>query len=425
MTQPGESAGAFAYRAQTHEGRLISGTINAADRDEALRKLQSLQLQQIQLEPEQTSSRSERPPGGSALRGEDFLAFNQQLAQLTGAGLPVEQGLRLIASEMRRSSMRQTLQSVAGDLESGKTLPQAVAAHRHQFPPLYSQLIDAGIRAGNLSGILLNLGKHLTLVRRLQAALWEALSYPAIIMVAFFGVFYFILVGLVPRWEPMIGNFKGMQFWVRAGGTYESTTYQIPAITRLLFAISEMVSAVPGWVILAAIIVVALAVWGFLRLTGRRQSVAERLILPLPFLGGVLRQNLISRWCHAVALATEAGLDLPAAITLADDATASPRLRTDGAALISAINAGQSISSVPAGRIIPATVIAAMDSSAMRGDLPLALRALAQMYQQQAELRLGAVQAVLAPGILLLVGIVIGLLMLALFLPLLTILNML
>ena len=73
------------------------------------------------------------------------MVFNQQLAQLAGAGLPVEQGLRLVAQEMRRGSMRRTIDLVAAELESGKTLPEAVAAHRDKFPPLYSELIDAGI----------------------------------------------------------------------------------------------------------------------------------------------------------------------------------------------------------------------------------------------------------------------------------------
>jgi type II secretory pathway component PulF len=101
MTQQVSSPGSgpFAYRAQTRDGQEISGTIDAADEADAQRRLQSLFLQNIQIRAASTSSR----PG--ALRGEDFLVFNQQLAQLTGAGLPVEQGLRLVAREMRRGSM--------------------------------------------------------------------------------------------------------------------------------------------------------------------------------------------------------------------------------------------------------------------------------------------------------------------------------
>ncbi len=363
-------------------------------------------------------------PRAKPLRGEDFLVFNQQLAQLAGAGLPVEQGLRLIAAEMRRGSMRRTLDLVTAELESGKTLPQAVAAYREKFPPLYAQLIDAGIRAGNLSGILLNLGRHLTLVRKLQAALWQTLTYPAIVVVAFFGVLYFILVRLVPRWEPMIAGLSHVRFWARLNGGYTPQDLAIPWITTALFDVSRFVSAWPIWSIFVVLAALVIAAWLFLRATGRHEAISERLLLPMPLVGVVLRRNLISRWCHAVALGVEAGLDLPAAIRLADDATASPKLGADGADLIAALESGQPLSSAAAGKILPPTVVAAMEFSASGGDLPIALRSLSQMYQQQAELRLGTIQAVLTPILLVVIGVAVGALMVAMFLPLLSVLAM-
>ncbi|MGD0464044.1 MAG: type II secretion system F family protein [Tepidisphaeraceae bacterium] len=418
MTEQIPKGSTFAYKAITSDGQRISGSIDARDEAEALRRLQSLQMAQIELAP------GGPLPRPKPLRGEDFLAFNQQLAQLTGAGLPVEQGLRMIAAEMRRGSMHRTLDLVAAELESGKTLPEAVAAYRDKFPPLYAQLIDAGIRAGNLSGILLNLGRHLTLVRKLQAALWQALSYPAIVMVAFFGVLYFMLVALVPKWEPMLLGFANVRFWVRTNGAYSPRDLAIPWLTRALFDVSNIVSSWPQLLVLAVVAILAAGAWAFLRMTSRNEAFSERLLLPVPLIGSVLRQNLISRWCHAVALAVEAGLDLPAAITLADDATASPRLSADGAAMIAAVNSGLPLSLARVRQILPATVVAAMEMSAARGDLPLTLRAMAQMYQDQAELRLGTLQAILTPILLILIGLAVGGLMLAMFLPLLNILNM-
>ncbi len=402
MTDQPPKSSTFAYSAITSDGQKLSGSIDALNESAALRRLQSLQLSQIQLKTNASV------PNPKPLRGEDFLAFNQQLAQLTGAGLPVEQGLRMIAAEMRRGSMQRTLDLVAAELESGKTLPEAVAVYREKFPPLYAQLIDAGIRAGNLSGILLNLGRHLTLVRKLQAALWQALSYPVIVMCAFFGVLYFILVALVPKWEPMLFGLSNVRFWVRMGGTYQPQDFTIPWFTTALFNISTVVSSWPVTLVLAGVVILAVAAWAFLRATNRNEAFSERLLLPLPLIGSVLRRNLISRWCHAVALAVEAGLDLPAAITLADDATASPRLSADGAAMIASLNSGHPLSTVSSPRILPPTVVAAMEMSSERGDLPLTLRAMAQMYQEQAELRLETIQAVLTPIILVVMGLAIG-----------------
>jgi type IV pilus assembly protein PilC len=424
MNPQDKTPGSFPYRAKAPDGQEISGTINAASATAARAKLESLGLADIQLESEPASPAAEATRS-SALRGEDFLVFNQQLAQLTGAGLPVEQGLRLVAREMSRSSMQQTLNQVAEELEKGKTLPQAVAAHRNQFPPLYSELIDAGIRAGNLSGILLNLGNHLTLIRRLQAMLWQTLSYPVIVIVGFFAVLYFILVQLVPRWEPILGGVSGQEFWVRAGGTYHQSQFEIPVITQILFTVSNFVSSIPSVVVIAIAGITVFLAWAFLHLAGRDGRLAERLILPLPLVGIVLRRNLVSRWCHAVALAVDAGMDLPGAIKLADDATASPQLQSDGTSLIAALSAGRPLSAADHPKVIPGTVIAAIEASADRPDLALTLRGLSQMYQQQAELRVNAIQAILTPIVLLFVGLFIGGLMFAMFEPLLTILNML
>jgi type IV pilus assembly protein PilC len=255
--------------------------------------------------------------------------------------------------------------------------------------------------------------------------LWQTLSYPVIIVVGFFAVLYFILVQLVPRWEPLLGGLSGTTFWVRAGGTYHTTDIAIPAVTRVLFAVSDLVSAIPGVIILAIAAMMLLLAWGFLHLAGRDGGLAERLILPLPLIGIVLRRNLVSRWCHAVALAVDAGMDLPGAIKLADDATASPKLQSDGASLIAALSAGQPLSAAHHPKVIPGTVIAAIEASSDRADLPLTLRALSQMYQQQAELRVNSIQAILTPIVLLFIGLFIGGLMFAMFQPLLTILNML
>src|ERR1700722_12015173 len=107
---------AFAYRALTREGQQITGIIDAPTAEEARHRLQALQLASLEVEG------SPRPSRPRALRGDDFLAFNQQLAQLTGAGLPVEQGLRLIAAEMSRGSIKRTLEQVAAELESGQSM---------------------------------------------------------------------------------------------------------------------------------------------------------------------------------------------------------------------------------------------------------------------------------------------------------------
>jgi len=390
----------FAYRAQTREGQPITGSIEAENLASANQRLQSLQLTVVEIEP------AGRPPRPHALRGEDFAAFNQQLAQLTGAGLPVEQGLRLIAAEMGRGSMRRTLELVASDLESGKTLPQAIEAHRGEFPPLYASLVEAGIRANNLPGILLNLGRHLTLVRRLQAMLWRTFSYPIMVLAVFLVVTFFMLTRVMPQFQ---GIFKGY-------------STELPGITTFVMSLSRLATESQIWVIATGVTIVGLlsiALW----MTSRERSVAERLLLAIPLIGPILRRNLISRWCDAVGLGVDAGMDLPAAIAMADDAIGSSGLRADGQAIVGALGSGQPIAQIHQGRILLPMVISAMDLAATRNDLPRGLSTLSQLYQQQAQMRMDGVDVILTPLVIILLGLLVGTMILAMFAPIISLIN--
>src|ERR1043165_6288520 len=145
-------SGNFAYQAQTVEGQPISGTIEATDFEHATRLLQALRLRVLSLEPEPVA------PRPKPLRGEDFSIFNQQLAQLTAAGLPVEHGLRLIAQDMRSGRLAETIRQVAEELERGTPMGEAFEKYHTHFPPLYGKLVEAGVRSNNLPAMLLNLG---------------------------------------------------------------------------------------------------------------------------------------------------------------------------------------------------------------------------------------------------------------------------
>ncbi|HTW94926.1 MAG TPA: type II secretion system F family protein, partial [Tepidisphaeraceae bacterium] len=180
----------FSYKAKTPGEQFISGTINAGDEAQAMQSLRELGLTEINLTLAAT---------GAPLSTDDFFAFNQQLAQLAGAGLPVEYSLRLLAQEMRRGRLQSVIEQVAGDMERGKTMAQAIDARRGQFPPLYARIIDAGVRCGNLQAVLLNLGRHLSMVKRIQNLLWQTFTYPVLVLFMFMIAAGYVVVAVVPR----------------------------------------------------------------------------------------------------------------------------------------------------------------------------------------------------------------------------------
>lgn len=395
----GTSLGTYAYNAQTAEGYRLAGTIESSNADEASRRLESMRLRIVEVQPAEAPRKR-----AGALRGDDFTAFNQQLAQLTASGMPVEQGLRLIAADLRSGRLARTVRELVGELERGTPLDQAFGKFEGRFPPLYGRLIGAGIKSGNLPGVLLNLGRHLDLVARLKNLLWQTFAYPMFVVLGMIVLVTFLGFAVLPQFEKIYADFH----------------IQLPLITRALLAFGRIAPAI--LVILLIVIVGGPIVWRLLQWSGRSSAIVERLILPLPLIGPILRNNLLARWCDAARIGVEAGLDLPAALGLAGDAMRSGRLSADGAALVAALAAGQPLTAART-RLLPASVPAALEFASGYHDLGTTLRSLAELYQRQAELRLTALPQVLTPILVLILALFIGFVVFGLLAPLVLLLN--
>ncbi len=394
----------FAFRAQTVAGEAVTGTLDAATAEAAGAQLAGLNLRVVSLDPVRPPE--PKPAAARPLRGVDFEAFNTQLAHLATAGLPVEQGLRLIAEEMRSGRLAATVRQVADELEAGRPLPEAFDRHAGQFPPLYGRLVAAGVAAGDLSGVLLNLGRHLALVGRLRSAFARALTYPAVVAAGLAAVVLFMGTSVFPQFEAMFATFK----------------VELPAVTVVVLAAGRAMRwLVPaGAVVGVAAGVVGWVVWRSMDGPARRRA-AERALLPLPLVGPALARNLLARWCDAVRLGVTAGLDLPAAISLAGDAVGSPALSRDGDVLLDALRAGRPAddASVSADlRLMPPTVPTVLALADSGHDLPAGLGTLSGMFQQQAELRVAMIPTVLTPVFVTFAAVLIGIVVLALFAPL-------
>jgi type IV pilus assembly protein PilC len=392
------AAQSFAYQAQTDDGQRMTGIVDAPDVQVATQRLNSLRLRVLEIQPAQAPKRPR------SMRGEDFMAFNLQLAQLTKAGLPIERGLRLIAGDLRRGRLSRTVGQIASELESGTPLAQAFEKHRAQFPTLYGRLVEAGVRGGNLPGVLLSLGRHLETEQRLRSVLWRTFSYPAMVFCGLALIVGFLGYNVIPRFEQL----------------YRDMRVQLPVVTEALLTISHALPYIA--IIVIGIFLAAPIIWGLLRAAGKDRAVADALLLPLPLIGPVLRASLMARWLDAARIAVDAGLDLPAAAALAGDAAGSPALRRDSQALSDNLQAARPLTAAKT-EILPATVPAAIEFASGHNDLPATLDALSDLYRRQADLRVDIVPTVLTPLLVILIAITVGFVLAGLFLPMVNYLN--
>lgn len=378
------------------QGLPLTGTIQANDGDEARQKLTAMGLRLLELSSTQSPVAIPKP-----VRGNDLIVFNQHLAQLTQAGLPVEQSLRLIARDMSRGRLAASIEAVAEELDRGTPLAQAFEAHRGQFPSLYGKLVDAGVRASNLPGMLVNLGRHYELIHRLRATLWQTLTYPVIVFMflMLFAAFASILV--LPEFERMYRDF----------GT------RLPALTQGILTLGHMTPVV--LVMIGVLAIGSLVFWFLARLMLFDQWVVENWIVPLPLIGKLLKRNAISRWCDALSMGIDAGLPLPEAAELAGEAVGWASLRRDGREFAQSLTQGVPMQPGVDRRrwMLPVSVRTAITLAHERQNLPGTLRSLAGMYQQLAEMQLSALQAILAPVLMAVIGVIIFFTIAGLLLP--------
>ncbi|HVX83305.1 MAG TPA: type II secretion system F family protein [Phycisphaerae bacterium] len=384
----------FRYEAQDSAGAPVRGTLEAEGPADAEARLTRLGLRALAIEPAPVSGRKAR-----ALGADDFLLFNRQLAHLTKAGLPVERGLRLIAGDMKSGRLAAASEAVAAELEKGKSLPEAFAVHARRFPPLYARLMEAGIKTGNLPGVLFSLGRHLELAARLRQMLWNTLAYPVGVLAGLVVIMGLIATYILPMMRGVYSGFK----------------VQLPWITRAFLWVGDQMPIVLG--VAAGVAVLLIGVGIFVRFRGGRVAIVDRLTRALPGVGPVIARGQLARWCDALKMAVEAGLDLPAALELASEAVGSAGLRHDGALLAETVRGGNTLDAAPATRVIPPAVPAAVALAGPTGDLPATLSTLSRMYGEQAEERLRSLPALIMPILFLIIAVGFGLTLTAMFLP--------
>jgi type IV pilus assembly protein PilC len=386
----------FEYNALTSAGRLMKGTIEAGTNQEADELLKQMQLVVNSVE----KAKAKKPK--TAIGRNEFVLFNQQLASITKAGIPLERGLRELAGDISSRSMRRLVDAIADELEAGVSIEKAFEKRQKHFPPLYGRILKAGVETGRLSEMLTSLNRHLEMATQTRRIIFEAMSYPAVILVLaaiiLTGVFMFI----IPQFESVLAEM--------------TEGSQLPGITRVFLGMSQNV--VPFWTAVGFVIAAIVALYVMLSASAAGRRFKESLLLQTPVIGRFYHSSVLSRMAEGMAIMVAAGSDMPVSLRLSSSATGSEKLILENEALAGQIEQGANI--VEAGqfcRMIPRLFLYSIQLGTQRNELQDNLYSLGQMYAEQARCGQARLQAVLLPVMLIGVGCFIAMTILAMFLP--------
>ncbi|HKS29400.1 MAG TPA: type II secretion system F family protein [Pyrinomonadaceae bacterium] len=396
----------FICRLGTPAGEVVTRTVEAAGVQEARVRLEREGYRVFAVTPPKTTGvaaltrRGGRGPAARVKAG-DFLLFNQQLAALLRAGIPILQAVSMLRKRSASARLRNVLAEVEDEIRGGAALSQAFAKQGAIFPRIYTASILAGERSGALDEIL---SRYVNYMRRsvgVRRKVRGALAYPMLLLAASFGMVVFLTVYVVPRMSNLFKDFS------KTG---------LPMLTQVVVGISNWVTTNLFWFgPLLLISAIALIVWA--RTPGGKLTI-DRSVLKIPIIGGLLIQVATAQATRSLATLLAGGITLVESWEIAAESITNRELRRRSSAILPMIREGRSFTeSLETADWMPELAIDMIGIGERSGSLKEMLEEVSTFYDAEAEVKLEQLTTTLEPAILIVMGGVVITILLAIYLP--------
>jgi type IV pilus assembly protein PilC len=338
--------------------------------------------------------------GGRKLPANDFLIFNQQFNTLVKAGLPILKALDLLADRAALPKIRPILNDVRGRVKEGELLSDAVEA-TGMFPPVYATALRAGEKSGDLPGVLDDYIAYQRTLTGLKKKLIGVLIYPAILIVVASSIVSYLVAYVIPQFAKL----------------YKDLGSKLPGPTEFLITV---VVGYRFWLLTAAAIVIFSALFMFLwSKTGAGGIVTDRLTLKVPVVGDVWIKFQMAQFTRTLATLLRGGTPLVAALSTAANAMNSRLVANSIDEASHRVREGASLhASLAETKMIPDLALDMIEVGEASGALAPMLSSVATFYEEESNLKLGTLIAVIEPAVLIVMASLIFFILVALYLPL-------
>ena len=335
-----------------------------------------------------------------AIPPKTFITFNKELRGLVRAGLPIAEGFDIVLERMKRGPLRTMLEDVRDKLHAGRSLSQAFADHTERIPRYYPALLHAGESSGNIVEVLDRFISQEGRIRNARKRFLQAMTYPVILMVAGLIAMFIILTRAMPQFASF----------------YSGAQRELPTLTRVVIAISDWATLWFAWVLAGAF---AALIAGHLFLqTDRGRLLGERLLRRVPLIGRLWYLSTRNIFAHTMRLLTGGGIPVPEALQITADALPSRRFASELHAAHAALLEGDSLHGALDGHTsFDGDVAEMVRIGEATGNLGEMFAYIAESGEEQAEDTLALLSSLVAPLMLLFVGLLIAFLVVAMYLP--------
>jgi type IV pilus assembly protein PilC len=339
--------------------------------------------------------------GGKRITTADIAVFSRQLATMMSAGVPLVQSFDIVSKGTENPRMRALLTEIKGSIEAGNTLTQALAQHPKYFDHLFINLVDAGEKSGALESLLDKIATYKEKTEAIKKKIKKALFYPAAIMVVAFVVTAILLVYVIPQFAKLFSNFGS----------------DLPAFTLLVVHLSDFVRAKGGYIFIAIVAFIVAFIWLKKRSPKFRHGL-DRLTLHLPVIGMILNKSCIARFARTLSTMFAAGVPLVEALESVAGATGNIIYQEAVLRIRDQVATGLQLNIAMAEvNLFPNMVEQMIAIGEEAGAIETMAGKVADFFEEEVDNAVDSLSSLMEPLIMAILGVLVGGLVIAMYLP--------
>jgi type IV pilus assembly protein PilC len=428
----------FKYEAMDTKGKETKGVLEVGSQAEAISRLKEMgflptKVVEAEKPKDAKAAKKADPKGkgkgktnlnisfGSGVKPKVLTTFTRQLATLVEAGLPLLRGLRVLSKQERNPTLKRILGELALSIEGGSTFSEGLAQHPKVFNRLFVNMVKAGEIGGVLEVVLKRLAEFMEKAEKIKGKVVAAMFYPAAVMVVAGGILALLMIVVVPKFKQIFADLLG-----DAG---------MPDFTEFVLKISDTLKnytiIFPEWA--GGFPLPGPVVWGFIGLiiafkiamrTKKGQFIWDKLKLKFPVIGSVISKVAIARFTRTLGTLVQSGVPILQALTIVKETAGNLIVANAVAAVYESVKEGETITApLEKSAVFPPMVISMVDVGEQTGALPEMLLKIADNYDEEVDNAVTAMTSLLEPIMIVFLAVIVGSIVIALFLPLITLID--
>jgi type IV pilus assembly protein PilC len=400
----------YVFKGRNRLNEIVVGE-RVADNRDALRQI--LRREQVTLTSVKEKGREIGIPklgGRKKVKSKDLSIFTRQFSVMIDAGLPLVQCLEILAQQQENKYFQQILMQVRQDVEEGSTLSAAMARHPRVFDQLYSNMVEAGETGGILDLILQRLSTFIEKIVKLKRDVISALIYPVAVILLAVGAVAVIMVVVIPQFQNIFLGLLG-------------PGELLPLPTRIVVGISNFLAGWGGLAVLVAIIGAAVGVRFYYKTTGGRK-VIDRILLKVPVFGKILQKIAVARFSRTLSTLLSSGVPILQSLDITARTAGNVVIEEAIISVRSGVERGENfVDPLKATEVFPNMVAQMVGIGEQTGALDAMLGKIADFYEQEVDAAIANLLTLMEPLLIGFLGITIGSIVIAMYLPLFTLIG--